>query len=222
MGRDPFDAGDEFFQHTFRSVDGPHRSVLGKQFEECRFDHCLLQEADLSNCTFRDSSFVGCDLSVMKVVNCRFVDVAFTGCKVTGVDWTAAQQSAIGTGLTFEQQSILDYSVFSRVTMRNTSIRDCTAREVDFTDADLSGSDFSGTDLTGARFHGTNLSKAHLEGAFGYTIDPTVNQLKGARVSLPEAASLLECLGIRVVDDPGPGEAPRRDRRQSPRAPEES
>jgi fluoroquinolone resistance protein len=202
MVSDAFDESDEFFQQTFRNVASPQKTVQNKDFEDCRFDSCSFQEAEFSACTFRESLFVGCNLSVMKVPNSRFVDVTFQRCKVTGVNWTAAQLSAIGMALTFEEQCVLDYSVFLGLKLRNTAFRHSTAREVDFTDADLSGCDFSGTDLSGARFNRTNLSKAHLEGAFGYSIDLSANQLTGTRVSLPEAGSLLQLMGIHVVDNP--------------------
>ena len=202
MVRGAFDESDEFFEQTFHDV-GPGGEILrGKDFEDCRFDSCSFQETEFSACTFRGSRFVGCNLAVMNISNSRFVDVTFQRCKATGVDWTAAQVSTIGSSLTFDEQCVLDYSVFSGVKMRNAAIRDSTAREVDFSEADLAGCDFSGTDLTGARFNHTNLSKAHLEGAYGYSIDPSANQLAGARVSLPEAGSLLQIMGIRVVDRP--------------------
>jgi fluoroquinolone resistance protein len=201
MTGDVFDGSDEFFQQTFRNAALPGKTVRGKDFEDCRFDSCSFQETEFSGCAFRGSLFVACNLAVMKVANSRFVDVTFKRSKLTGVNWTDAQLSAIGTALVFEEQCVLDYSVFLGLKLRNMTLRDSTAREVDFTEADLSGCDFSGTDLSGARFNHTNLSKAHLEGAFGYSIDLTANQLKGTRVCLPEAGSLLRLIGIDVVDN---------------------
>jgi hypothetical protein len=48
-----------------------------------------------------------------------------------------------------------------------------------------------------------NLTKARLAGAYNYAIDLTANTLKGASFSLPEAASLLQAAGIKIVDPPG-------------------
>jgi fluoroquinolone resistance protein len=200
MTRDAFDESDEFFQQTFRNASLVGATVRGKDFEECRFESCSFQETEFSGCAFRSSIFAACNLAVMKVPNSRFVDVTFQRSKLTGVNWTVAQLSTVGTALTFEEQCVLDYSVFMGLKLKNLTLRDSTAREVDFTESDLSGSDLSGTDLSGARFNHTNLSKAHLEGAYGYSIDINANLLKGTQVSLPEASSLLRLIGIDVVD----------------------
>jgi fluoroquinolone resistance protein len=202
--RDAFDETDEYFQQTFRDASLLGATVQGKDFEECRFEACSFQETEFSGCAFRGSLFASCNLAVMKVPNSRFADVTFRRSKLTGVNWTVAQLSTVGTALTFEEQCVLDYSVFMGLKLKNMALRDSTAREVDFTDADLSGSDLSGTDLSGARFNQTNLSKAHLEGAYGYSIDVNANLLRGTRVSLPEAGSLLRFIGVDVVDHPGP------------------
>jgi uncharacterized protein YjbI with pentapeptide repeats len=200
--RDAFDESEEYFQQTFRGASLVGATVRGKDFEECRFEACSFQETEFSGCAFRGSLFVACNLAVMKVPNSRFADVTFQRSKLTGVNWTVAQLSTVGTALTFEEQCVLDYSVFMGLKLKNMPLRDSTAREVDFTEADLSGSDFSGTDLSGARFNHTNLSKAHLEGAYGYAIDINANLLQGTHASLPEAGSLLRFLGIDVVDHP--------------------
>lgn len=200
MTGDAFDESDEYFQQTFRDASLPGATVRGKDFEDCRFESCSFQETEFLGCEFRDALFVACNLAVMKVPNSRFADTTFKRSKLTGVDWTLAQLSAVGAALSFEEQCVLDYSVFVGLKLKNMTLRDCTAREVDFTEADLAGCDFSGTDLGGARFSRTNLSKAHLEGAYGYSIDVNANLLKGARVSLPEAGSLLRLIGIDVVD----------------------
>jgi fluoroquinolone resistance protein len=198
----PFEHDDEFTDATFRGLALQGASIRGKDFEACRFNGCSFQEAQLWGCTFRDSSFVDCNLAAIRVTNSQFVDVVFQGSKLTGVNWTEAHWSPIGSPMVFEAQCVLDYSVFLGLKLKHAVFRDCSAREVDFSEADLEGADFSGTDLSGARFNHTNLTNARLETAFAYSIDPANNQLHGTRVALPEAASLLRHLGLQIVDRP--------------------
>ncbi|HUG85120.1 MAG TPA: pentapeptide repeat-containing protein [Euzebya sp.] len=54
-------------------------------------------------------------------------------------------------------------------------------------------------DLTGARLHDADLSGADLSGAVGYTIDPERTRLTGTLVALPEAAAILELMGLSVT-----------------------
>jgi fluoroquinolone resistance protein len=196
------DSSTEFFDQTFRGLVRDGQSIRGKQFDTCRFESCSFQAAELVDCVFGDTTLVGCNLSVAKLTNSRLAEVKFSRSKATGVDWTLAQWSRVGAPIVFEDECVLDYSVFLGLKLKRAVFRDCSLHEVDFTEADLSESDFSGSDLSGARFNHTNLTKAQLEGAFGYSIDPINNKLKGARVSLPEAGSLIRSLGIKIVDAP--------------------
>lgn len=196
------DGSDEFVDTTFRQLIVDRQALTSEGFDTCTFESCSFQEAELVGCTFRDATFIGCNLAAAKLTNSRFAGVKFTRSKVTGLDWTVAQWSSVGLPILFEDECLLDCSVFLGLKLKNAVFRDCSAREVDFTEADLSGSSVSGTDLSAARFNRTNLTNARLEGAFGYSIDPTNNELKGAHVSLPEAASLIRALGIEIVDAP--------------------
>ncbi len=192
----------EFFDKTFRGLILDGQLLRGKQFDSCTFESCSFQEAQLVDCAFRDTTFVACNLSVAKLTNSRLAELTFKRSKVTGVDWTLAQWSSVGAPIAFEDECVLDYAVFLGLRLRQAVFRNCSAHETDFTEADLTESDFTGTDLSGARFNHTNLTRARLEGAFGYAIDPANNTMKDARVSLPEAGSLIRSLGIKIVDAP--------------------
>lgn len=191
---------DEFVDEVFVGVELGHQRLQGKDFDGCRFERCSLQEAELVGCSFRDPSFAECNLSVMRVTNSRFLGAHFSGSKVSGIDWTQAQWGTIGDPVCFEDQCVLDYSVFLGLKLRNARFRYCSAHEVDFTEADLTESDFSGTDLEGARFNHTNLTRASMESAYNYSIDPANNVVTGMRVSLPEASSFLRHLDLSIVD----------------------
>ncbi len=86
--------------------------------------------------------------------------------------------------------------------LNNWAFRECSLVEVDFSHTDLTGSDFYKSDLRKALFDHTILAKAHLEAAYNYSINLETNRLRGAFFSLPEAASLLIQLGIKLVDNP--------------------
>jgi fluoroquinolone resistance protein len=198
-----FTRADDFYRETFSGVSlEKGERVERKQFDECSFADCSLQQAELVDCTFRECSFTDCNLSVAKVMNSRFPGVTFLRSKLTGIDWTAAQWSSVGSPISFEDHCVLDLSVFMGLKLPHAVFRDSSVREVDFSEADLSGSDFTGTDLAKARFNRTNLTNARLQGAYNYAIELGANTLKGASFSLPEAASLLELAGIKIVDTP--------------------
>jgi fluoroquinolone resistance protein len=199
----PFDDADEYLQQTFTALTvASGAKIAEKHFEDCHFQDCSFQETELFACIFRDCSFTACNLSVARFTNLRFTGVCFKRSKLTGVDWTAAQWSSVAPALSFEERCVLDLDVFMGLKLPNSVFRDSSAHEVDFSEADLTGSDFSGTDLAKARFSHTNLTKARFEGAYNYAISLKANTLKGASFSLPEAASLLEVAGIKVVDPP--------------------
>ena len=54
--------------------------------------------------------------------------------------------------------------------------------------------------MSNSQFHHTNLSLANFAEATSYTIDVNANTVKGARFTRLEAVSLLESLGIELVD----------------------
>jgi uncharacterized protein YjbI with pentapeptide repeats len=136
--------------------------------------------------------FEKCDLSVMKVPESRFIDVAFQKCKMLGIDWS---QAAMPATLAFEGCNV-SQSTFQRLALPKMKLVGCIAREVDFTGANLNGARLMKTDLLGSRFVDTNLSGADFSHATNYAIDPTVNRIKKAVFTLPEAMSLLSAFGI--------------------------
>lgn len=184
--------GPSFTGETF----GPAPDLApGSRFEGCVFRGTCLQERDLGGARFVDCTFDGANVSVARVVGCAFQGTTFRGCKAVGVDWTAAARL---TAVVFEECD-LTQSAFLGMDLRRLVLRRCRAREVVLAEADLSDADLSGSDLTGARFGRTKLARADLRRATGYVLHPAENDLRGARVTLPEAASLLAALGL-VVD----------------------
>lgn len=76
----------------------------------------------------------------------------------------------------------------------------CFAKDVDFRHANLAQSNFSDTDFRDSLFHQTNLSKANFVGATQFNIDVTNNDVSNAKFERFAALTLLNGLGIKLVD----------------------
>lgn len=86
------------------------------------------------------------------------------------------------------------------LSLREMSMIDCKAHDVDFRDADLTQADFSQSDFTNSLFNQTLLAEANFTDAINYNINVFENNVKRAKFSLPEAMSLLQYLDIELVD----------------------
>lgn len=78
------------------------------------------------------------------------------------------------------------------------SFEDCRFAEAEFARCELKGVSFALSDLTRCSFSRNDLAGADLRGARGYAISPLDNNLRGMRVSLPEALGLLAAVGVVV------------------------
>lgn len=79
-------------------------------------------------------------------------------------------------------------------------IEECKAHEVDFREGSFCNANFTFTDFTNSLFNETNLSGSDFTEAVNYLIDINNNKIKGAKFSRLEALSLLEYLGIELID----------------------
>jgi uncharacterized protein YjbI with pentapeptide repeats len=77
----------------------------------------------------------------------------------------------------------------------------CQLQHASFVDADLRGAVFDRCDLTGANLQGANLAGADLRGSVLDGIRVGVKELRGAIVDLPQAAVLVQMLGVIVKLD---------------------
>lgn len=135
--------------------------------------------------------------------NATFREVAFERSKLMGVDWTQTragdpQATQLQLSLLRLTESVLDYSNFFGLRLREMSLEKCRAHEVNFSEADLTGAVCRNTDFMGSTFLRTVLEQADFTGAINYAIDPTTSNVKGARFSLPEAVSLLRPFGVVI------------------------
>jgi uncharacterized protein YjbI with pentapeptide repeats len=90
----------------------------------------------------------------------------------------------------------LSYCSFRKMDLTACSFTNCTTADAEFVQCELEGVSFDGTDLTRCTFHANNLVRADLRGARNYVISPFGNRVKGMRVTLPEALSLLLEVGV--------------------------
>jgi len=104
--------------------------------------------------------------------------------------------------------AISDYN-FHGLPLGGIKITGCFAKDADFREADLSRAKLSGTDFTASLFGKTNLTGADLSHARNYAIRLSDNQVKNAKLSMPEAMSLLYCLDIKSVSPPSANPPPR-------------
>jgi fluoroquinolone resistance protein len=200
---------DDFQDERFCDLELDEPVLAGKEFESCEFRRCSLTSADLSDCAFRETTFDDCDLSGARFADSKLVSTVFSDCKLIGIDWTSVHVSRLPLALTFERCR-MDFSSFAGLRLAGSGFRHCRLHEADFSDADLSGCDFGRADLARARFANTDIEGARLDGAINYHIDVRTNRVKGARVSLPEGMTLLQAVGIVVVEfeEPAAGEPP--------------
>jgi uncharacterized protein YjbI with pentapeptide repeats len=191
-----FASKSEHVGETFTEADWSEQEIVGVEFDSCTFRNCAFAKASLLRCRVLDCAFESCDFSLLKVINTRFRDVRFKDCKMIGVNWTVISSAF---DLAFEH-CLLDYSIFTSLDLRRTRLIRCSAREADFSESNLREAVCTRTDFQAARFSNTDLSKSDFRGASNYHIDLSVNKIRKAKFSLPEAISLLQGLDIDIEE----------------------
>ena len=182
----------EHDEEEFSDLNLPREQLIDHVFENCVFKQCNLSGADLSRTRFISCKFIACDLSNVILKNGRIRDTTFSSCKLMGLQWVHLDDVV---NPEFDECN-LQYCNFVGLKLKKTKFFKSNLRDIDFSQADLAESDFRESDLSNARFNETNLIKANFRGAFNYLIDPSINKIRGARFSFPEAQGLLAGLGI--------------------------
>ena len=191
----------EYFSKKFTDLSLTDAQIDNIEFEDCSFEGCDFSGAMFKNCCFIDCRFLGCNLSLVNLGFSRFNDVAFVESKLIGINWSNATWPSYALSAPIEfKQCILNDSTFIGLSLTDLVMEDCKAHHVDFRDSDLSHALFTHTDFSHARFGKTNLTNADFSDALNYNIDVMNNRIKGAIFCRFEAVSLLESLGIELVD----------------------
>ncbi|WP_369787970.1 pentapeptide repeat-containing protein [Rouxiella sp. WC2420] len=191
----------EYFEKIFNKLDVSSSVTEHASFEECTFNHCNFTSARLSHCKFTHCTFNHCNFSIAEILGSRFYEIDFNECKLSGIDWTRAQWPtfSLDPELRFNK-SILTHSAFFGLKLQGMKMDECILHEVDFRECDLAGAEIVNCDLAGSLFHNTDLRGANFTDSWDFQIDVMNNLVARAKFSRQEAVSLLESLGIELVD----------------------
>jgi uncharacterized protein YjbI with pentapeptide repeats len=181
-----FDENAEYTDRAFERVTYRAKMVNRRAFDNCTFTKCIFQEITFQNCKFRNCTFSGCNLRLMRVAGSSFRETIFKQSAVTGVNWGEGSWSKSGLldSIGFSESEV-SYSVFFGLALTKMVMAKCVAKNADFAEANLTQADFTATDFAEARFLHTNLTEANFTHARNYAIDPGLNNVKGAKFSLP-------------------------------------
>lgn len=166
----------------------------GKEFVACDFKSLNLSEKSLKNTLFIECRFSKCDLSNALLQGVRFRDVSFVDCKIMGVNFSVV---SLSEDLSFTD-SMLDFSVFQGLDLRNFKAIDCSINDGDFAASNLEGAVFRGSRLRNTSFNECNLKKSDFTDASDYFIDPQFTRIEKAKFSMPDAMVFFEALDINV------------------------
>lgn len=162
-----------------------------------RVERCLFQGCDLSKSWFVDVAFKDCDFS-----NCLFEDANFTRCSFASCKFTGADLSDARLSRTRMDECALDLASFVRV-----RLEDCVIEASDLTGADLSYGTQKRTVFQNCILEGTNFFHMGLSGVDfsscrlgAITISDGMEELKGCRMDLIQAAGIAKRLGVIITD----------------------
>ncbi len=171
------------------------------EFEECQFLDCNFSQTAFRNCKFTNCEFVRCNLSLVDLSNTRLFGVTFKETKLIGVDWGKANWPVFHLDFKLEfHRCILNDSSFFGLTLNELVLVECKLHDADFREGNFTDSTMTFCDFTHTLFMRTNLKNVDFSESTGYAISVLENEVEGARFSRHEALSLLECLGVELVD----------------------
>ncbi len=189
-------ATNAYYDEIIAGIDY-HDEIASNLFDECTFNECNFDYTSFKHCKFKHCRFINCKLNFIELKSSYFLNTYFEKCDIVGVNWAYAEIS-LHQNLKFLSCNI-SKSSFLGLKLSAMSIIECIARETDFRNCDLSKSILTGCDFQNALFSSTDLTSADLNYSSNYYISVFDNKIKGAKFSLPEAISLLTCMGI-IID----------------------
>ncbi|GAM56753.1 mcbG-like protein [Vibrio ishigakensis] len=194
-------SNQEYFEKTFKNLELTEEIIEHSEFEECQFIGCDLSSSQFKHCRFINCDFIESNLSLLNLSYSRLSGVGFRECKMVGIDWTSINWPSYHADfeLSFKHCVLNDNSFFG-LTLNNLHLEECKMHDVDFREGDFTESNITYCDLTGAQFMKSNLQGCDFTESSNYAINPFENNIKEAKFSRWEAFSLLECMGIELVD----------------------
>ncbi|MFT6987486.1 MAG: fluoroquinolone resistance protein [Psychromonas sp.] len=192
---------NEYLSQNFTDLNLSGDEIAYKEFDGCTFKRSDFSEVLFKKCTFIDCNFSNCNLSNIKIAYSKFLDVTFDECKMIGIDWTKASWPSFDLCSPIKfYNCIINDSYFFGLNLNEIVIESCKAHCVDFRSANLSDANFSYSDFSESLFSQTNLTGADFSESINYNINIFHNEIKRAKFSRYEAVSLLDSLGIELVD----------------------
>ncbi len=185
---------DNYNQSFAKTVFTQH--TLHPEYEVCSFDECDFTGLDFRDIHFEECTFTNCNFTEVKINNTAFKQVQFTECKMLGLQFANCNPFLLEMNF---DKCLLDYASFYQLNLSNSKIEDCSLKDVDFVEAKLHKSSFTGSDLYSATFQQTDLTQCDFRGAKNYSMDPSINKIKGAIFSKDEVLGLLVKYGIKIV-----------------------
>lgn len=184
-----------FDEKEFIGIDFTKTGWELGDYEACQFVDCNLSGLELTETRFIESTFTNCDFSNSKILETAFQDVCLVNCKLLGLLFEVC--SSFSFSISF-QGCQLDHSSFYQVDLTRSSFKECSLSGVDFTEANLSGIAITSCTLGQATFDRTRLEKANLMGSSDLQIDPEINDIRGAHLSLEALPGLLSKYGLHI------------------------
>lgn len=188
-----------FEGETFRELSFSGERFAGLTLVDCAFERCTFEGCVLSRCTLTQCRFVSCRVTEPKLEYSQAKFLELTDCALTNVNWALLLPSG-GFGEPLERLSDcrMKYNYFTNMDLRKFDFQGSELTACLFGDCNLAEARFHGCGLTDTEFFRCGLEGADLREAVGYKVDVLTCGLKGARFTLPEAANLLNSLGIRL------------------------
>ena len=186
---------DEYYDEVIENINLNEQQISSIEFDNCTFKSCSFNKSIFAYCKFTECIFENCDLSLLNIKASLFNDVQLIDTKAIGINWTSA---SVPFDMNFKNTDI-SMSSFYNFDLRQAKIINCKAHDIDFGKTNLEKVDFKDTDLKGSMFGDTNLKNTDLSQAINYMIDPTQNNVKGTKVSLPQATSFLSYFELKII-----------------------
>ncbi len=189
---------------------GDREAIEGEVFENLDLMGALLEERELTDCTFRNCKlgestwkrmrleacrFESCDLTRASLATAKAHGLTFTSCKLMGIDFS---QLAAAHDLVFVDSN-LRYSSFVDMKLRKLSVTRCSVIDANFVAVDLANAVFEECELTNTVFTRCELKGARFPHARGLYLDPRTNNVKGVKVPLETAVLLAQSFDMSVI-----------------------
>ena len=181
-------------------------NLSGSRFERCPFNDADSDTpADLSHANLKEASFDRCNLTVVDCIGIKGYALVLSHCQLQGTDFSKSdfRLPIADSDLT---ELTIEHCNLSYANLSNNYLVDAVLRENRMIECSLDYTDLSQADLRGSELHnisaiGVTLIGADLRGASFNNLNPRDIDLTDVKISPEQVGSLLEGLGIIVLDD---------------------